>query len=277
MGRPDAAAWPPCPQLDAFRLSSHPRLLVLQHRYAAALRVPIGYADLYGPWTRCRSAKRWGKHGAHPATNGSMIGWSVPAGHGFLKVRVLHWWTGAALAERLQTFAAYYYNRCGEWGIGAGSRTAMPAPPASSIHAASSRASATRAQTIPAGLNGYAEGLKRTPAIIPLHAVSKNGAVILGPRADGTIPAQTLLRQPATGWNQRQGIYGLPRKITAGPTDVPEACSREKKTAHLQFLGGVIYVPSSAAGGRRGPVNRSAFCRAWRRSRLTTKANSSSR
>ncbi|MEM1108114.1 MAG: alpha-L-fucosidase [Planctomycetota bacterium] len=231
------------------------------------------YADLYGRTEVMPFCKKM--HVEHGSTPGDdwLDDWLVRTCELVDKFRpevvFFDWWIEEALyAERLRTFAAYYYNRCAEWGIEGAINFKNEAMPSSAGVWDIERGQLKGIRypfwqtdtSLAYNSWGYIEGLKyRTPeAIIHdfIDIVSKNGALLMnvGPRADGTIPQEQidLLRQLG-GWMNinGEGIYDTyPWKIFGeGPTAVPEGHFAEKNRQDfgpedLRFTtkNGVVYV-----------------------------------
>ncbi len=164
------------------------------------------------------------------------------------------WWIEEAFyAKALLKFAAYYYNRCAEWGIEGGINYKNEAmPPYAGIYdvergqLAEIRYPFWQTDTSLAYNSWcYVEGMEYRTAGALIHdfidIVSKNGALLInvGPRADGTIPEeqQHLLRELGAWLNVNgEAVYGSkPWKIYGeGPTKVEEGMFAEK---HRQDFG----------------------------------------
>jgi alpha-L-fucosidase len=157
------------------------------------------------------------------------------------------WWIEeACYAKHLLKFAAYYYNRCHEWGIQGAINYKNEAMPqfAGIFDVERGQLSGIRPlfwqtdTSVAYNSWSYVEGMQyRSPASIIhdfIDIVSKNGALLLniGPRADGTIPdeQQHLLRELGA-WLKVNGeaIRGTnPWKIFGeGPTEVKEGMFAE--------------------------------------------------
>ncbi|MBB6428934.1 alpha-L-fucosidase [Algisphaera agarilytica] len=231
------------------------------------------YRDLYGPTDNMPFCEKMRVvHGSTPGDEW-LDDWLVRTCELVDKFRpevvFFDWWIEEALyAQRFRTFAAYYYNRCKEWGIEGAINFKNEAMPANAGVWDIERGQLKGIRypfwqtdtSLAYNSWGYIEGLKyRTPEAI-IHdfvdIVSKNGALLMnvGPRADGTIPQEQkdLLRELG-GWMKinGEGIYDTyPWKIYGeGPTAVPEGHFAEKNRKDfgpedLRFTtkDGIIYV-----------------------------------
>ena len=165
------------------------------------------------------------------------------------------WWIEHyAFAPYLQKFAAYYYNRAAEWGLGVAINYKYGAMPdgIGVFDIERGQLSGIRPlfwqndTSVSKNSWGYIEGqdYKEVGEIVSdlVDIVSKNGALLLniGPKADGTIPApeQEMLRSIG-GWLKTNGeaIYGTrPWKVFGeGPTEVKEGAFTD--TARQPFTG----------------------------------------
>ncbi len=179
------------------------------------------------------------------------------------------WWIEEACYHQpLLTFAAYYYNRCSEWGIRGAINFKNEAMPRTAGVWDLERGQLKDIRypfwqtdtSLAYNSWGYVEGMKYRTAPALIHdfvdIVSKNGALLInvGPRADGTIPdeQQALLRELGA-WMaiNAEGIHDTrPYKIYGeGPTTVPEGTFAEKDRQDfgpqdLRFTTkrGVVYV-----------------------------------
>ena len=161
------------------------------------------------------------------------------------------WWIGhEAFKPYLQRFAAYYYNRAGEWGQGVAINYKYVAYPEGTAVLDIERGQLKDIRplfwqtdtSVSRNSWGYvAQQDYRTPESLVhdlVDIVSKNGALLLnvGPRPDGTIPEpeQELLLSVGR-WLAANGeaIYGTrPWKIYGeGPTEVPEGAFSDTKRA----------------------------------------------
>jgi alpha-L-fucosidase len=152
------------------------------------------------------------------------------------------WWIQQeAFAPYLQKFAAYYYNRAAEWGLGVAINHKYEAFPEGTAVFDVERGQLSGIRpllwqndtAVAKNSWGYVQNndYKEPGELIGdlIDIVSKNGALLLniGPRADGTIPDedQAILREIGF-WLSVNGeaIYGTrPWKIFGeGPTPIPE-------------------------------------------------------
>lgn len=151
------------------------------------------------------------------------------------------WWIQQkALEPYLKTFAAYYYNRGGEWNKGVAINYKFEAYPENTAVMDIERGQLTDIRrpfwqtdtSVSRNSWGYIthHDYKTAGAIIHdlVDIVSKNGALLLniGPKADGTIPAEEEQMLTAIGgWLAQNGeaIYGTRPWLRCGegPTAVP--------------------------------------------------------
>jgi len=165
------------------------------------------------------------------------------------------WWIEHhAFAPYLQKFAAFYYNRGAEWGLGVAINYKYGAMPdgVGVFDIERGQLSGIRPlfwqndTSVSKNSWGYIEGqdYKEVGEIVSdlVDIVSKNGALLLniGPKPDGTIPEpeQAMLRRIG-GWLKINGeaIYGTrPWKVFGeGPTEVKEGACTD--TARQPFTG----------------------------------------
>lgn len=165
------------------------------------------------------------------------------------------WWiNNLAFRPYLEKLAAYYYNRCEEWGIGGAINYKYTAYDEGCAVFDVERGQLSNGRSmlwqndtsVSKNSWGYIEGhdYKKPVDIICdlVDIVSKNGALLLniGPKADGTIPEPEREMMLEIGrWLAANGeaIYGSrPWKIFGeGPTEIPEGAftdtNRDKFTA----------------------------------------------
>ena len=165
------------------------------------------------------------------------------------------WWIEHySFVPYLQKFAAYYYNRAAEWGLGVAINYKYGAMPdgIGVFDIERGQLSGIRPlfwqndTSVSKNSWGYVENqdYKEVGEIVSdlVDIVSKNGALLLniGPKADGTIPApeQAMLRRIG-GWLKTNGeaIYQTrPWKVFGeGPTEVKEGAFTD--TARQPFTG----------------------------------------
>lgn len=165
------------------------------------------------------------------------------------------WWIQHyAFAPYLQKFAAFYYNRGVQWGLGVAINYKYGAMPdgVGVFDIERGQLSGIRPlfwqndTSVSKNSWGYIEGqdYKEVGEIVSdlVDIVSKNGALLLniGPKPDGTIPdpEQAMLRRIG-GWLTQNGeaIYGTrPWKVFGeGPTEVKEGAFTD--TARQPFTG----------------------------------------
>jgi len=165
------------------------------------------------------------------------------------------WWINhMAFRPYLEKFAAYYYNRCAEWGIGGAINYKYHAYDEGCAVFDVERGQLSNGRSmlwqndtsVSKNSWGYIEGhdYKKPVDIICDLAdiVSKNGALLLniGPKADGTIPdPEREMMLEIGAWLKKYGeaIYGTRawRVFGEGPTEIPEGAftdtNRDKFTA----------------------------------------------
>ena len=193
------------------------------------------------------------------------------------------WWIEHyAFVPYLQKFAAFYYNRGAEWGLGVAINYKYGAMPdgIGVFDIERGQLSGIRPlfwqndTSVSKNSWGYIEGqdYKEVGEIVTdlVDIVSKNGALLLniGPKPDGTIPEpeQAMLRRIG-GWLKVNGeaIYGTrPWKVFGeGPTEVKEGAFTD--TARQPFTGGDIRFTTNGD-------TLYALALAWPGERLTIKS-----
>lgn len=161
------------------------------------------------------------------------------------------WWIRTLpFKPYLQRFAAHYYNRGVEWGLGVAINYKFEAYPDGTAvfdvergQLAGIRSELWQNDTsVSKNSWGYIDGqdYKTASSIVEdlIDVVSKNGALLLniGPKADGSIPEpeQQMLRDIGT-WLQTNGesIYGTRpwRVFGEGPTEIPEGAFTDTNRA----------------------------------------------
>lgn len=213
--------------------------------------------DLYGPAEP--HPKNWGSNDEAPPTAEHMDDWLMRTCELVDEYRPqlvwFDWWiNNLAFRPYLEKFAAYYYNRAAEWGIGVAINYKYHAydEGAAVFDVERGQLSGIRPMlwqndtSISKNSWGYIDGQDYKTATDILcdlvDIVSKNGALLLniGPKADGTIPEpeQQILLEIGE-WLSRNGeaIYdaGYFRVFGEGPTEIPEGAFTDTK--RLAFTG----------------------------------------
>ena len=202
------------------------------------------FADLYGPAEP--GPENWHDLNENPPTPEWMEDWLTRTCEIVDKYKPqlvwFDWWIqNLAWKPYLERFAAYYYNRGAEWGLGVAINYKYEAYDEGTavFDVERGQLAGIRSQlwqndtSVSKNSWGYIEGQDyKTPESIVgdlVDVVSKNGALLLniGPKADGTIPEpeQQMLREIGA-WLKVNGeaIYGTrPWKVFGeGPTEVQE-------------------------------------------------------